>query len=934
MNKKVMKSVGALLLAVAIAVALIPSSDAEATSATASDFQMEGTKLVKYAGTAEVVSIPDDIKIIGEEAFADNDNLVKVTFGERVESVEYGAFKDCDYLRTVVINNRTEEIDSAAFADCDQLTHVTFGENTRKIGSGAFAGDYNLSDISIDAGNHYLMLSDGILFNHDQSKIFFSMPSNPRESITIPNTVTEIMGYAFWGNTNLKRVVLGSGQDGVSAYAFSNCKNLREVIIPLPVKTIGAKAFEDCVNLRSVTMPESMLQIHDTAFDGCPMVTILASPGSYADKFGIELKKTQVEEVEYEDVDEAKTIDESQINEITDQNLPSTAVTDENQSGDFQDENDMESNELASIEEYNQVSEEIISNSSLLGETKIVSGQALVFIDNGRTSVLKGGRSASLDLSGTDGISDGTYSEDNFQSETVGDVLSNQAQKGAFFPKFTIANGKISAQAYYRNTDLSEYDFPGDVYSIGEFAFARSGLASVHIPEGVTRIGYGAFYHCDSLSDVVIPSTVRFIDAYAFDKTPFMNAYCSESNPYLVVGDGVLIGYGGKDSVINIPTNVKTIAPCVFKDHMGITAVNLPDSVSVIGDNAFSGCRNLKTVNGGSNLISIGEGAFRDCALSGVTIPASVEEIGIGAFNLSNGTDSVTFLGETLPRLITGKDSGRINNIENRYYAFGNMSTAIVSSNIDLTQLEGSVLQDGYFGFKGAIYTSDGKLLGQNDGVVNLALNHDEDSDYGSDEKSSKLMILVNSNTLQDTRIFGLVDGFDGYLVLRLKDSDEAAKNIEAAYGELYGGRKPFNLLAYDMTLYDETGTVPIKRLGKMQLTLLIPMPEGITNQNLNVVSLDEDGQLEALTAQVIELDGEQYISFSTSHFSPLGIYNYSGYNVEGTVVNGHSMALTKGNKDDTPDTGDFLHPKWFLVFGLAALSILCFLYRDKKQPM
>ena len=69
MNRKIAKTVGVLLLLTAIAVAQVPVSDVEA-STTASDFEMDGNKLLRYTGTAQVVSIPAGIKSIGEESFA------------------------------------------------------------------------------------------------------------------------------------------------------------------------------------------------------------------------------------------------------------------------------------------------------------------------------------------------------------------------------------------------------------------------------------------------------------------------------------------------------------------------------------------------------------------------------------------------------------------------------------------------------------------------------------------------------------------------------------------------------------------------------------------------------------------------------------------------------------------------------------------------
>ena len=162
---------------------------------------------------------------------------------------------------------------------------------------------------------------------------------------------------------------------------------------------------------------------------------------------------------------------------------------------------------------------------------------------------------------------------------------------------------------------IDTYEIEDGIHEIGEFAFARSALKEMQIPDGVTTIGYGAFYHCDSLTEVSIPDSVIQIEGNAFAKTPWIqNAMrASASYPYLVVGDGILLAYDGNDSIVNIPAGVKRIVPECFRDHMGITAVNLPDSLIGIGENAFAGCKNLKTVNGGKNCKEIGAGAFQDC---------------------------------------------------------------------------------------------------------------------------------------------------------------------------------------------------------------------------------------------------------------------------------------------------------------------------------
>ena len=902
MNKKVAKTIGVLLLLTAVAVSQVPVSDVEAVSTT-SDFQMDGSTLIRYSGTAEVVSIPDDVTAIAEEAFSGNDNLVKVTIDGKVKSIGYGAFSNCDNLRTVVVGNRVESIDTAAFSNNSQLKHVSLGANVGRLGSGVFAGCSNLSDLTVSTDNNRLFMEDGILYGKNHEKLYLMLPTSSREELSIPNDVKEIMGYAFWGNHSLKKVSIGSGLYEVPAYAFSNCMNLIQVSIPLPVRSIGAKAFEDCVSLKQITIPESVTNIHETAFDGCPQVTISAAAGTYGADYAQQRKSTQVEEVEYEDVQSAHTIQEEQVSVTSAAKAAPTAGT--TQAPEMAQEPETQESPSATPQPANsQIQEEteMVENRILLGQSSIVTNRALVFIDNGKANVRQGTENAApVDLSQMTST-ETNMDETSTDKVQVRNLLADNAEKGKSFPKYTVVNQKIASQAYYQDEQLTNFDFPEGITEIGEFAFARSNLESITIPEGVTKIGYGAFYHCDNLKEVHIPDTVTEIEEYAFAKTPFMERGNTSTGQFLIVGDGILIGYQGGDSIINIPGGVKQIADGVFKDHMGITAVNLPDTVTVIGEEAFQGCKNLATVNGGNELIAIKAGAFQGCPLSTVTISDTVQEIGLAAFDLDGGTDTVTFLGIELPGLIMGNSSSRINHVEERTYAFGSIGKAIIP--VGAESLDGTILEDGQYGFRGRIYDEDNQFRQQNTGIQ---------------EKESREDMIT-------------VDGSEQSFVLRVEKSTDAAERIAAAYGELYGGREPVNLEAYDISLFDYSGTIPITRLGKQSAKISIPMPDQAKNDNLHVVTLDQDGQMEAVPYQIEEKQGASYITFSANHFSPYGIYNYEGIGGSAVVQNGKAVIVGTGKKDNTPDTGDFLHPKWFLTIGLVALAVLCFLYKGKQR--
>uniref|UniRef100_UPI004024F7E4 leucine-rich repeat domain-containing protein n=1 Tax=Prevotellamassilia timonensis TaxID=1852370 RepID=UPI004024F7E4 len=90
----------------------------------------------------------------------------------------------------------------------------------------------------------------------------------------------------------------------------------------------------------------------------------------------------------------------------------------------------------------------------------------------------------------------------------------------------------LSGNSYYTGNDI-----------IGKFAFRDcDSLTSVIIPSSVTEIGFAAFVGCSSLTSVNIPSSVTYIE------------------------DGA------------------------FQDCISLTSINIPSSVTEIEESAFYGC--------------------------------------------------------------------------------------------------------------------------------------------------------------------------------------------------------------------------------------------------------------------------------------------------------------------------------------------------------
>lgn len=148
MRKK--RLLGVLLIITALIFMALPVSEADAAE-SASDFVVEGSRLVKYQGKGTDVSVPDTVETIGKDAFAGNTQMKKISLPKSVKKIEAYAFWGCDSLESVVLGSGLTEVADYAFAGCKGLRQMTLPANIRAIGAQAFGDCVNLRDITIPA---------------------------------------------------------------------------------------------------------------------------------------------------------------------------------------------------------------------------------------------------------------------------------------------------------------------------------------------------------------------------------------------------------------------------------------------------------------------------------------------------------------------------------------------------------------------------------------------------------------------------------------------------------------------------------------------------------------------------------------------------------------------------------------------------------------
>lgn len=403
----------------------------------------------------------------------------------------------------------------------------------------------------------------------------------PRVSVTYPNTSESPWGNIQkpYGNLVLPETVTYNGTTYNVAY-------------------IGEKAFQGCVGLVSVVIPSFVLSINYNSFSGCEsLTTVTINSGS-------------ITSGPYSSGMSLNNIFGSQVTNIV--IGPVTTI------GDF-----------AFYHCQNLATVTIPSSVQSIGNAAFAFCGSLyrVFIS---------------DLT--------AWCRINFASETSNPLyqahhlyLNNSLVTHVSFPS-TLTS--IKKYAFYGCSDLVSVDISNSVTFIGENAFREcTGLTSVFIPSGVSSISEGTFRGCTSLASVDLP--------YLFEIGDYAFYHCNSLNDLVIPNSVVSIGTYAFESCssltsVTIPSSVNTIGQYAFDACPQMTSVTI-NSNAIVSD-SYSHYHNLGNVFGdynrsfifGSNVTSIGAFAFSGCTrMTSVTIPSSVTLIEYSAFENCSGLNRV-----------------------------------------------------------------------------------------------------------------------------------------------------------------------------------------------------------------------------------------------------------------------------------------------------
>ena len=199
------------------------------------------------------VTIGNSVKSIGDYAFSYCDSLTSVVIPDSVTSIGNSAFWNCTSLTSVTIGNSVTSIGDYAFSYCDSLTSITIGNSVTDIGVMAFYYCDSLNAVYITDIASWCNIK---FRNYVANPLCYAknlyLNGELVTELVIPDSVTSIRSYAFYGCDSLTSVVIGNNVTSIGDYAFYSCDSLTSITIGNNVTSIGDYAFYDCRSLMSI----------------------------------------------------------------------------------------------------------------------------------------------------------------------------------------------------------------------------------------------------------------------------------------------------------------------------------------------------------------------------------------------------------------------------------------------------------------------------------------------------------------------------------------------------------------------------------------------------------------------------------------------------------------------------------------------------------
>ena len=183
------------------------------------DFEYDPADSTRMTGLGDyinekVVNIPEGVKTIGSNVFVGNTHVESIILSSTVETIEFGVNADQAII--------------SPFNGCTGLKRIDMSKS--KVNTIVHTTPYG--------GTLGMFSAENVL----------SGATNTFEEIILPATAGIINDFSkeglFWGQINLKSIVVPNGVTTIGKSVFRDCKKLETIYLPASITKIEARAFQ------------------------------------------------------------------------------------------------------------------------------------------------------------------------------------------------------------------------------------------------------------------------------------------------------------------------------------------------------------------------------------------------------------------------------------------------------------------------------------------------------------------------------------------------------------------------------------------------------------------------------------------------------------------------------------------------------------------
>lgn len=474
------------------------------------------------------VKLPESLTLLGNWCFTGCSSLEEITIPENCLSIYKYTFQDCTSLKKCKLPSKITTIPSYFFQNCTSLESIELPEGITVISNGCFDGCSSIASFDLTG-------ITSIGYDAFQGTGF--------TEITIPESITSIGSSAFYNCSNLTTVnILGKANIGRDAFSFSSSitpSYITTLNAPNGLGTIGDRAFFKQKLMVAADLTLSGESVGSASFNSCAelsSVKINVTGNVASDAFynctkldTIDVKCAQIESGAFQNCSAivSATIDCDSI-------LSTNAF------------NNLSSNcaylnincptipgGLFVTSSYNSTLSELILGEKVTNINNNFSSCGNLYSINiaSPTPPANASFTAKQTLTTTRIILNGEWVEAYKQADGWKDFYYIVAEwdttkatliDGIYY-NFTSENtAEVVAgeNAYTGAVSIpATVEHEGNTYNVTAIrseAFRYSKITSVSLPEGIEKIGVGAFYACNNLESITFPNSLTTLDACAF----------------------------------------------------------------------------------------------------------------------------------------------------------------------------------------------------------------------------------------------------------------------------------------------------------------------------------------------------------------------------------------------------------------------------------